>query len=365
MINKDDLVSLSWEQKKKYRSAINYGYFDDYERNPRQWKHTFVGTYIWKHPDGTRIIGLLSDIIGHLPTWEDMTETVIRDFVRELSESGNAQSSVRVWCAQVKAVLNSNYKEVPCDRHDFSSILSVKGAVSQAIYLNRDEMKLIIRYKPITELENFVHRNFVVAMLTGARRVDAERLSMNNCDMTTGMLSYVPKKTPGIVVNVPIDERNNLRYFLLNKRKRDIFEATFNDTIRSICRKCGINNMITITRRKKTETKEKWEFVSSHTARRSFATNLFLAGISLEDIAMMMGHGTNIETTKRYICAERKVTNTIAAYFKPERKRPDSVDAYSYNKGVDDVLKFIIKREVIAPDGLTARSIEDMKLSVS
>ena len=72
-------------------------------------------------------------------------------------------------------------------------------------------------------------------------------------------------------------------------------------------------------------TAEKWELVSSHTARRSFATNLYISGVALEDIAMMMGHGKNIETTKRYICAERALNPNVMSYF--QQQPPTTTEA--------------------------------------
>ena len=314
MINVDDLVALSWEQKVKYRAAIKYGFFDDFVDDPRKWKHTFVGSLIWKHPDRCSVINKLTDIIGHLPTWEDMTDDVLRDLVEELL-STVAASSARTMAAEVKAVLVANRKKIPAE--DYREILSLKKEVSQAIYLTREEMKKIIDYKPISENERFVRRNFLVEFMTGARRCDAERLSLSNCDMDTNTLSYVPMKTPGIIVTVPVDERLGLRQLLAEHVKKQMCRDSFNDFIRSICRKCGIDTICTVQRRGRTETEPKWKLVSSHTARRSFATNMFLAGVSLEDIAMLMGHGKNIETTKRYICAERTLSHNVMAYFQP------------------------------------------------
>lgn len=362
MIHKDDLVSLSYEQKRKFNAAIDRGYFDDFERNPREWKRTFVGAFIWRYPRRTNLIEILTKLFGHLPEWSDMTFYNLKDVVDELQAHGFAQSSVRTLCSELKAVLNENHHSVPCDRYDFSNILSVKGTVSQAVYLTRDEMKKIMKYKPESPVEKYVKRNFVVEMLTGARLIDSMKLSMNNCDPGTGMLSYVPEKTPNLVVRVPVDEKLRLRPYLADTTEMLVYIDKFNDTIRDICRKCGINSMQTITRRSKTETGEKWQFVSSHTARRSFATNLFLAGISLEDIAMMMGHGKNIETTKNYICAYRNASKFLISYFRPERKKPEDIDAHSYNKAIDDVISHLVSQDVIVPDGLIQRNLDEMKL---
>lgn len=360
MINKDDLVSLSWEQKVKFRAAIEYGYLDHYEDNPREWRHSLVGSLIMRYPQRCATLNRLRDIIGHEPTWEDIDDDVLHDFVDETQES-MARSSARTICAELKAVLNRNRRKIPSA--DFSRILSVKGEASQHVYLNREEIQLFAAYKAVTDLEHYVKRIFLVQLLTGARRSDAERLAISNCDEATGMLSYVPRKTPGIVVTVPVDERLHLREHLVNARRRQTDTDTFNDTVRRICRECHIDTPCTIRRRGSDVTAPKHELVTSHTARRSFATNLYLAGISLEDIAMMMGHGKNIETTKRYICAERPFTRVIQAYFKPEQQRQPDIDAYSYNRAVDDLLEYLITHEVIASEGLTFREIENYKVS--
>lgn len=317
MINLDDLVSLSWEQKRKYRASIAYGYFDDFEKNPREWKHSLVGAFLRRYPNRSATLNRLKYILGHNPQWEDMTEDVIRDFVDETSDV-MAMSSAKTICAELKAVLNENKKKIPAD--EFAKILSLKNEVSQAIYLTREEIMRIISYKPANDIERFIRRNFLVECMTGARRCDAEKLTINNCDIDTGMLSYVPKKTPGIIVTVPVDERLRLRELLADKYYRDCCNDVFNTIIRRICKVCKIDTICTIRRRGTTVTAPKYELVSSHTARRSFATNLYIAGVSIEDIALLMGHGKNIETTKRYICAERPISTNVMAYFQQQEQ---------------------------------------------
>ena len=313
-----ELTSLSYEQNKKYQSAINSGFFDGYEKSPRQWKHSFCGAYVWRYPGRIRALRIFRDMLGRNPEWPDITDTNLKDLVEEFSEAGMAPSSIRTLCSELKALISGNAEQNPPSAN-FRKILSPKGNASQSVYLTRDEMKKFIEFKPITDAERYVHRNFCVAMLTGARRVDAEQLTMANCDIETGTLSYVPQKTPNIVVTVPVDERFPLRKFLADERANRFpcCSDTFNVLVRRICQACGFTTEHSVLKRNKNITAEKWQLVSSHTARRSFATNLYLAGVSLEDIALMMGHGRNIETTKRYICAERPLTPSVIAYFQP------------------------------------------------
>ena len=58
-----------------------------------------------------------------------------------------------------------------------------------------------------------------------------------------------------------------------------------------------------------TETKQKWELISSHTARRSAATNMYLTGrMKTYEIMRLTGH-TSEKNFFRYI----KVTNEESA----------------------------------------------------
>lgn len=326
MVNIDDLVSLSWEDKRRMKSAIDFGYLDDFEENPRAWKRSLVGTLLKRYPRRTATLNRLKDIIGHIPQWEDITDDVLRDFVDDTLDV-MAASSAKTICSELKSALNKNKRKIPSV--DFADILIIKGEASQAVYLTPAEIQRLMDYRPKMWMEQAVYRNFLVAYMTGARICDAERLTTNNCDIETGTLSYVPKKTPGVVVTVPVHERLNLRLLLAQRITRKPELSNFNETLREMCRKSDIDTLCTIRRRGREETGPKWKFVSSHTARRSFATNLYLAGASLEDIALLMGHGKNIETTKRYICAERTLSSNVMAYFQPtqEEQYQDQEDA--------------------------------------
>lgn len=310
-----ELRGLNFEQNKRFRNAIECGYFDDWEMDPRLWKHTFIGAFLWKYPSRVKVLNTLKNIVGHNPLWTDLNDDTLRDLIDEMNEQGLASSSIRTMCSELKSVLNENRKRVPST--DFAKILSVKGKATQHVYLTSHEIELFLSYRPKNETEHFVHRNFCVAMLTGARRVDTDKLTISNCDNETNMLSYVPQKTPGLVVRVPVDERHGLRNFLADKDIEPCCLDTFNDVVRRICETIGIDTVCSVVKAGQNVTAPKWQLISSHTARRTFATNLYLAGVSLEDIAMMMGHGRNIETTKRYICAERQLNPNIISYFQP------------------------------------------------
>ncbi|WP_183308282.1 tyrosine-type recombinase/integrase [Dysgonomonas hofstadii] len=64
----------------------------------------------------------------------------------------------------------------------------------------------------------------------------------------------------------------------------------------------GINEIIQVVQAGKPIKDEKYKFISSHTARRSFATNLYEATKDLVLVCRYMGH-SNVKQTQRYLCA--------------------------------------------------------------
>lgn len=98
--------------------------------------------------------------------------------------------------------------------------------------------------------------------------------------------------------------------------KEEVTDPTFNNNIRNICRKAGITEAVKVFKAGKEVEGEKWEFVSSHTARRSFATNLYLRGADLYSISQMMGHAS-VEMTQNYLCCGlREQSAQVMEYFK-------------------------------------------------
>ena len=61
---------------------------------------------------------------------------------------------------------------------------------------------------------------------------------------------------------------------------------------------------------------EKWQYIGSHSARRTFASLLYLRGVDLYTISKMLGH-TSVKTTEGYICADIKTdSKELMEYFR-------------------------------------------------
>ncbi len=324
---------LTYTQKEKYKSLIKQGYFSDY--HGIEWRHnTFYGAFLWKHPKRVNVIRIFESIVGHRPLWEDVTDDNLMDLFERLKEQ-YAPNSVKTMSAEIKAVIRENDATKDIKSVTFGKILRGKKAPSQAVYLTDEEIKRIIDYNPRGRNRRYVRRMFIIECLTGARLCDCKKITPDNIDDTGKFIVYVASKTQS-EVKVPIHRW--LRPFLVcgtaDEPVGDMYESTFIRCLRDICKDCGIDDRVKLFRRGKEEYGKKWMFVGSHTGRRSFATNLIKKGISIEQIALMMGHmngnAPNIIMTQRYIVGRMSITSDVmrvfGAYDKEDGEEPVSDD---------------------------------------
>jgi integrase len=83
-----------------------------------------------------------------------------------------------------------------------------------------------------------------------------------------------------------------------------ISEQKHNTHIKTIGRLAGIDSDVLLTKTRggirENITGKKYEFITSHTCRRSGASNMYLAGIDVKFIQDILGH-SKLEQTLKYI----------------------------------------------------------------
>jgi integrase len=260
----------------------------------KNWKNTFCGRFILKYPKYYGIIAKIKNNLGFIPDWKDFTKSNIDNLSSVFS--GCAQSSRRTYFAMIKAVLNDARDEFTLPYLGYQDRLSVKNTPSISVYLNLNELSILESYRPENEKEKIILAQFLCGCYTGARHSDV--LEMTDENISNGYIYYVSKKTKTATT---IEAKPVLHKLLPIAGKKRYSDSSFNDTIRDICRKAGINERVKLFRRGKNETGEKWKFIASHTARRSFATNLAELGVPILQISKRMGH-SDIKMTQGYIC---------------------------------------------------------------
>lgn len=268
-----------------------------------------------KYPQyANRVLNMYEQANNCPATWENISKIRLAKFVSFLNGK-LAKSSVKTYCAMMKSVFNIYNEEVKLPK-GYEDILSVKKDVSQNTWLNDSEIERIIAYIPANDTERLVKNQFIMGCVTGARHSDYMKFTREN--VVGERLVYVSIKTH-IQAEVPLSKvverliAENEMFYIAGK---EVSDPTFNKTIREICRKLGMNERLKLYRAGEFVEGAKYEFISSHTARRSFATNLYLRGADLYAISKMMGH-SSVTMTEGYIsCGLRDLSDDILDYFK-------------------------------------------------
>lgn len=228
-------------------------------------------------------------------SWEGFSRASLELFIIHLKDKVS-QNSARTYASQMKAFLNTHKDSCPRLTGDWEKSLSVRKIPTTFITLNEDEIDKIANFAingEGDEVENSIAASFAVCSYTGCRLSDLPVISRQ--DLSKDTLRYVSMKTH-ITTEVPIAPI--VRELVPLVEEYSI--SAYNRNIREVCRKLNINSPSNVYKGGVHQEGAKWEFVSSHTARRSFATNLHRRGGSLHTISKLMGH-TNYDQTKTYI----------------------------------------------------------------
>jgi integrase len=164
------------------------------------------------------------------------------------------------------------------------------------IYLTTQEITRISTMKLLgSEKLEKVRDMFVFGCYTGLRFSDLVRLQPFNFNVTEKILHVRTQKTDTMVY-IPLSPE------VLSLCKKYDFQfprlsnSMFNICIKEIARQAGLTEMAELMISKGNQkiriTVPKYQLIASHTARRSFATNAFLAGVPNLSIMQITGHAT-------------------------------------------------------------------------
>jgi len=249
---------------------------------------------------------------SRLNGWEDLTKANLNDFRDHVTDCV-AQSTARTYFAVLKTILARYEDEVKLPA-GWRGILSARAEKPVKVYLTARELERLEGVEVRTPDEQYVLDCFMVGAYTGMRVSDARGVAPG--DIHDGYLSYVSIKT-GVRAIVPVKPGVPERIARIEARGEEgVSLAGYNKAIRRLCRRAGICTRVKVYKGGRHLEGAKWEFVSSHTARISAATNLSILGASLQDIKETLGH-TSTGMTERYIVPTRPNLSARAmAFFK-------------------------------------------------
>ena len=191
------------------------------------------------------------------------------------------------------------------------------------VYLNEKEIDIIYNHN-FKENERLANTRdlLIIGVYTGLRVSDF--MSLNPKNIIDNNIEILTQKTKTTVV-IPLHSRVEE---ILKRNKgefpRTISDQKFNEYVKEVCKEVGINEKVEggkmnpKTKRKEFKVFEKYELISSHTCRRSFATNLYG---KLDNLTIMgiTGHKTEAEFLKYIKITPRQNADMLKAYWNRQK----------------------------------------------
>lgn len=241
---------------------------------------------------------------------DSFTESVMLEFVEFLKTQNLRQSTIATIVQKVISILYAAQRAGYPVTDDFNAV-RIKTEHQVSVYLSVDELRRINELKNLSKEAKAVRDRFLIGCFTGLRWGDLSKVSAE--DFSGDFFRLKTRKT-GEVVVLPI---HPVVREILNRNKNGLppikTQQSFNQMVKRLCKKAGITELILLEYtkggrpvRKKVK---KYELTSSHTARRSAATNMYIAGIPTARIMLLTGHRTE-EAFFRYIRI-RKEENAV------------------------------------------------------
>ena len=225
-----------------------------------------------------------------------VTSDFFSGFVNYLKGKNLAQNTIHKKIQTLKIFLNNATYDGYNTKMKYKTF-TIDKELTEAVYLNEKELKLISTLDLNNEKLDRVRDLFLIGCWTGLRFSDWNQVTKDNIkvDGKGNLRLHIKQKKTGNTVKLPLHKVVlDLLEKYNNKLPELISNQKFNDYLKEIAQKAKLTSdefkRITRGGIERTTKYKKWEIISTHTARRSFATNLFDRGVKPYVIMQMTGH---------------------------------------------------------------------------
>ena len=233
-----------------------------------------------------------------------------KDFNQFLELKGYSLNTIGKHIKSLKTFLNYALNEGYTDNQRFKrKDFKVKKELTTEIYLNQDEIRLM-HEADLSKYPKLEHARdiFLLGCYTGQRISDYNNLKETDIVTINGVnyFKFKQKKNRKYSKEVlcpitkEIKQIMDLRYN--GNPPIKINEQDLNENIKQVGQMLGFDGLIKVEYTKggerKLEMVPKYKLIKSHTARRSFCTNKYKAGMNVFDIMLFSGHTTEKEFIK-------------------------------------------------------------------
>jgi integrase len=244
-----------------------------------------------------KYISFLEDHIWKI-SWqkEKGKKSLRKTIISKQPGEGLSVNSIAKDIRKLKSVLNEAVENGYTNNQEFKKgYFSFSEEETDAVYLSDKEIITLYRHdfsknKTLEQIRDW----FVFSSFIGLRYQDITSLEPDNIVSIDNdlFIKTITRKTKELVVvpcNPVVLEIIGKYEQNLNGLPRVYENQVYNRYLKQICQIAGL----TEKGRLSTDTgKELWLCISSHTSRRSFATNLYLDGYPVDEIRKITGHKT-------------------------------------------------------------------------
>lgn len=285
---------------------------DAKNRSTRKLFAEFIREYIGRSHRNDGYKRIYNCLVNHIDAYSkyldqdiytsSFSEESLEEFVYYLQEHRNLMSStVKGMIERTKSMLQKAFYAGHHVNMTFKGFIYRDEEIT-TVFLSMTEITRIYYHTLKKKNHDIVRDYFVIGCLSALRYSDYSRLGPENFVDRNIAIKTKKTKKPVVVPMHPFVRE------ILNKYDGILPKAFsiqyFNKTIKEVCREVGITDLVAYERHKGLNmisvVKQKCDLISSHTARRSAATNMFLAGISTLRIMKITGHNSE-QIFMRYI----------------------------------------------------------------
>ena len=269
-----------------------------------------------------------------------INDTVLEKYRAWLIKQGLSKNSIGVDVKNIKALLRIAKKEgksaseitVKTEQETADSVYLTRAEVEKLRVLRFTDDVVLKEYPGLTagnlrrakeSLEN-ARCKFLVGICTALRVSDYNSIQQHN--IKNDAITILPKKGSGLRKPAPvvIPMHPILKEILESGYDitQEVSAQKFNEQIKVVCKLAGITEEVATYRTqggKIVETvRPKYEIVTSHTARRTAATLMTMAGIPKRSIMMLTGHKSERNFEKYIRLSEQENAEDLrnSDYFK-------------------------------------------------
>lgn len=205
------------------------------------------------------------------------------------------------------AEAEGHHNNVKCLSRQFKA----KRKDVDSIYLTKDELRAIMDadISHLSKLHELARDIFMVGVYTAQRVSDYNNIAPENIILQPDgeMMVRLRQKKTGTWLSIPVKEELKNILLKYDFRLPHVTEQSINTCIKEIAKVAGIDDPVMVETTsggvQQMETRPKYSLIQSHTARRTGATLMYLAGMDVFNICSVTGH-SSIAMLKKYIKAD-------------------------------------------------------------